>query len=70
MSVSVVQLAQPIIEKLATLEQIEGILCFGSSALGITDIFSDIDLYVFSISALYPRSAKVCNLESNVVGTP
>lgn len=42
----VTQLARPLIERLATTDQIEGVLCFGSSALGIADSFSDIDLYV------------------------
>ena len=46
MSESVTQLAQPLTERLATAEQVEGVLCFGSRALGVADALSDIDLYV------------------------
>ena len=46
MSQSVAHFAQPLIERLAATDQVEGVLCFGSSALGVADAFSDIDLYV------------------------
>jgi hypothetical protein len=42
----------PIVEALSTIPGIEGILCFGSYAMGTFDEYSDVDLYVLSAPAI------------------
>jgi len=48
----------PVIEALAELSAVKGIVCFGSYALGSFDQYSDVDLYAFCQTAIVPTAAR------------
>lgn len=52
------RLTWPIINVLATLDDVAAIICFGSYALGTYDQHSDIDLFVLCRSAIIPAATR------------
>ena len=54
----------PIVESLAKLEGVQAILCFGSYAMGTSDEYSDLDLFVFCKSDIISASERRVALES------
>jgi hypothetical protein len=52
------QIAQPVIQALAALPAVKGILCFGSYAQGTADAASDIDLYVLCAPDIPPLAVR------------
>jgi hypothetical protein len=48
----------PIIEPLAKISEVEGILCFGSYAMGTADEHSDLDLYVLCDTDVVPAPVR------------
>lgn len=49
---------KPVIDVLAEIESIQGIVCFGSYAMGTFDELSDIDLYVFCHPQITPSQVR------------
>ena len=58
MSDELQKLTYPIINALATLDDVAAIICFGSYALGTYDQHSDIDLFVLCRPAIIPAAAR------------
>lgn len=53
-----------IVESLARLESVRAILCFGSYAMGTSDEYSDLDLFVFCEPHIVSAAQRRRNLES------
>lgn len=57
------RLTRPIIDALSGTDDVVGVVCFGSHALGTADAHSDVDLLVLCDSAVIPKGSRRTILE-------
>jgi hypothetical protein len=57
-------MAHPVVQALATVDAVIGIVCFGSYALGTADAESDLDLYVICHPLIVPEAIRRSRFEA------